>query len=122
VSGSGLAGVQELDSQVRAALTQDATALVTDGSAVTFPDPDVYVRPIAFNVVPLAGGLLDDGSGETDEDRKLRDESRKILDLPELLVSGTCVRVRSEEHTSELQSRFDLVCRLLFEKEIKLIP
>lgn len=93
VSGSGLAGVQELDSQVRAALTQDPTALVTDGSAVTFPDPDVYVRPIAFNVIPLAGGLLDDGSGETDEDRKLRDESRKILDLPELLVSGTCVRV-----------------------------
>ena len=93
VSGSGLAGVQELDSQVRAALTQDPAALVTDGSAVTFPDPDVYVRPIAFNVVPLAGGLLEDGSGETDEDRKLRDESRKILDLPDLLVSGTCVRV-----------------------------
>src|SRR5699024_11243320 len=28
-------------------------------------------------------------------------------------------RVRSEEHTSELQSRFDLVCRLLLEKKTK---
>src|SRR5207249_11805562 len=30
--------------------------------------------------------------------------------------SVACVR-RSEEHTSELQSRFDLVCRLLLEKK-----
>ena len=43
--------------------------------------------------VALAGALVDDGSGETDEDQKLRNESRKILGLPELLVSGTCVRV-----------------------------
>lgn len=93
VSGSGLAGVEELETQVRAALDQDVAALVTDGDGVTFPDPGVYVAPIAFNVVPLAGALLDDGSGETDEDRKLRDESRKILGLPDLLVSGTCVRV-----------------------------
>lgn len=93
VSGSGLAGVEELDSQVRTALTQDVTALVTDGSAVQLPAPAVYTAPIAFNVVPLAGSLLEDGSGESDEDRKLRDESRKILDLPDLRVSGTCVRV-----------------------------
>ena len=52
-----------------------------------------YVAPIAFNVVPLAGSLVDDGSGETDEDQKLRNESRKILGIPDLLVSGTCVRV-----------------------------
>lgn len=52
-----------------------------------------YVAPIAFNVIPLAGSLVDDGSGETDEDQKLRNESRKILGIPELLVSGTCVRV-----------------------------
>ncbi|HLS00800.1 MAG TPA: aspartate-semialdehyde dehydrogenase [Beutenbergiaceae bacterium] len=93
VSGSGLAGVQELQNQVKALEDQDLTALVTDGSALSFPDPQVYVAPIAFNVVPLAGALLDDGSGESDEDRKLRDESRKILGLPDLLVSGTCVRV-----------------------------
>jgi len=93
VSGSGLAGVEELAGQVRAAVEQDLEALAQDGGAVAFPEPVKYVAPIAFNVVPLAGNLLDDGSGETDEDRKLRNESRKILDLPELRVSGTCVRV-----------------------------
>jgi len=60
---------------------------------VEFPPPKTYVAPIAFNVVPLAGSLVDDGSGETDEDQKLRHESRKILGIPDLLVSGTCVRV-----------------------------
>ncbi|WP_409427547.1 aspartate-semialdehyde dehydrogenase [Mycobacterium sp. SMC-11] len=92
VSGSGLAGVQELATQVRA-VVDGAEQLVHDGSAVDFPAPDKYVAPIAFNVVALAGSLVDDGSGETDEDQKLRYESRKILGVPELLVSGTCVRV-----------------------------
>lgn len=93
VSGSGLAGVQELDTQVRAAVQQDTTALVHSGSAVAFPAPVKYVAPIAFDVVALAGSLVADGSGETDEEQKLRNESRKILGLPDLLVSGTCVRV-----------------------------
>ena len=92
VSGSGLAGVEELAGQVRA-VAPDAEKLVYDGSSVAFPDPVKYVAPIAFNVVALAGSLVDDGSGETDEDQKLRNESRKILGLPDLLVSGTCVRV-----------------------------
>ena len=93
VSGSGLAGAQELDSQVRAAVEQDTLALVQDGSAVTFPAPVKYVAPIAFDVVPLAGSIVDDGLNETDEEQKLRHESRKILSIPGLLVSGTCVRV-----------------------------
>ncbi|MFI1465006.1 aspartate-semialdehyde dehydrogenase [Nocardia carnea] len=92
VSGSGLAGVEELVSQTRAVI-DDAEKLTHDGSAVDFPAPNKYVAPIAFNVLALAGSLVDDGSGETDEDQKLRNESRKILGLPELLVSGTCVRV-----------------------------
>ncbi|MFQ6394685.1 aspartate-semialdehyde dehydrogenase [Nocardia sp. KC 131] len=92
VSGSGLAGVEELVSQVRA-VVGDAEKLVHDGSSVQFPAPNKYVAPIAFDVIPLAGALVDDGSGETDEDQKLRNETRKILGLPELLVSGTCVRV-----------------------------
>ena len=92
VSGSGLAGVQELAEQVRA-VSDGAEGLVHSGSAVDFPAPNKYVAPIAFNVVALAGSLVDDGSGETDEDQKLRYESRKILGIPELLVSGTCVRV-----------------------------
>lgn len=92
VSGSGLAGVEELASQSRAVI-DDVEKLVYDGSSVDFPAPDKYVAPIAFDVIALAGALVDDGSGETDEDQKLRNESRKILGLPELLVSGTCVRV-----------------------------
>src|SRR5699024_11554222 len=34
-----------------------------------------------------------------------------------LLIAGSVEQLRSEEHTSELQSRFDLVCRLLLEKK-----
>jgi aspartate-semialdehyde dehydrogenase len=92
VSGSGLAGVQELFEQARA-VVDDSEKLVHDGGALVFPPSNKYVAPIAFNVVPLAGSLVDDDSGETDEDQKLRNESRKILGIPELLVSGTCVRV-----------------------------
>ena len=92
VSGSGVAGVEELASQARAVI-DGAEKLVHDGSALAYPAPVKYVAPIAFNVVPLAGALVDDGSGETDEDQKLRNESRKILGIPELAVSGTCVRV-----------------------------
>jgi len=92
VSGSGLAGVEELDGQVRKTVEQ-ATALVHDGSAVDFPEPSKYVAPIAFNVLPMAGSVVDDGSFETDEEQKLRNESRKILDIPDLRVSGTFVRV-----------------------------
>ncbi|WP_371152886.1 aspartate-semialdehyde dehydrogenase [Buchananella felis] len=93
VSGSGLAGVQELAGQIRHGVTQEIEALALDGRAVTGLEPSVYVAPIAFNVVALAGSLVDDGSGETDEEQKLRNESRKILNAPELAVSGTCVRV-----------------------------
>ena len=92
VSGTGVAGVAELAEQSRA-VVDDAEQLVHDGGALQFPAPKAYVAPIAFNVVPLAGSLMDDGSGETDEDQKLRSESRKILGIPDLLVSGTCVRV-----------------------------
>lgn len=92
VSGSGLAGVEELATQARAVI-DGVEQLVHDGSALDYPAPKKYVAPIAFNIVPLAGSLVDDGSGETDEDQKLRNESRKILGIPELLVSGTCVRV-----------------------------
>jgi aspartate-semialdehyde dehydrogenase len=92
VSGTGVAGVAELAEQTRAVI-DGAEKLVHDGRALTFPAPKTYVAPIAFNVIPLAGSMVDDGSGETNEDQKLRDESRKILGIPDLLVSGTCVRV-----------------------------
>jgi aspartate-semialdehyde dehydrogenase len=92
VSGSGLAGVEELHTQALAVVDK-ADELTHDGSAVAFPAPAKYVGPIAFNVLPLAGAIVDDGSFETDEEQKLRNESRKILGLPDLRVSGTCVRV-----------------------------
>jgi aspartate-semialdehyde dehydrogenase len=92
VSGGGLAGVAELDEQAKKVVDQ-AASLTFDGRAVEFPQPQKFPAPIAFNVVPKAGSIVDDGLDETDEEQKLRNESRKILDIPELLVSGTCVRV-----------------------------
>jgi len=108
VSGSGLAGVEELESQLRAGLGQDVTGLVQDGDAVILPVPKQYVRPIAFDVIPLAGSIVDDGMFETDEEQKLRNESRKILGIPELLVSGTCVRVPVfTGHSLSINAEFD---------------
>jgi aspartate-semialdehyde dehydrogenase len=93
VSGAGLAGSQELLEQARAAVGQDTAALVHDGSAIDFPAASKFPATIAFDVIPQAGNFVDDGLFETDEEQKLRNESRKILELPDLLVSGTCVRV-----------------------------
>ena len=108
VSGSGLAGVRELSDQVQAAVDQDLTGLTHDGTAVAMPEPRQYVAPIAFDVIPLAGNLVDDGSGETDEEQKLRNESRKILDLPDLAVAGTCVRVPVfTGHSLSINAEFD---------------
>ena len=92
VSGSGVAGVEELATGIEAA-GEKARELAYDGEAVAFPEPGVYQRTIAHNVLPFAGNLVDDGLNETDEEQKLRNESRKILGIPELKVSGICVRV-----------------------------
>ncbi|MCX4732053.1 aspartate-semialdehyde dehydrogenase [Streptomyces sp. NBC_01363] len=106
VSGSGLAGVAELHGQA-SKVVADADKLTHDGEAVEFPEPGVYKRPIAFNVLPLAGSIVDDGSFETDEEQKLRNESRKILEIPELKVSGTCVRVPVfSGHSLQVNARF----------------
>jgi aspartate-semialdehyde dehydrogenase len=91
-SGAGLAGTAELDEQVRK-VVDGAAGLAFDGRAVEFPEAHKFAAPIAFNVLPLAGRILDDGTGETDEEQKLRNESRKILGIPDLPVAGTCVRV-----------------------------
>lgn len=92
VSGGGVSGVSELDVQAKSA-APTAETLTYDGKAVKFPEPQKFARTIAFNVLPIAGSLMDDGSLETDEEQKLRNESRKILHIPDLRVSGTCVRV-----------------------------
>ncbi|WP_430789749.1 aspartate-semialdehyde dehydrogenase [Actinoplanes sp. G11-F43] len=106
VGGAGLAGVAELDEQIKK-VADRATELTHDGSAVEFPESKVFPKPIAFNVIPQAGSFVDDGSFETDEEQKLRNESRKILDLPGLLVSGTCVRVPVfTGHSIQVNARF----------------
>jgi aspartate-semialdehyde dehydrogenase len=106
VSGSGLAGVAELDEQVKK-VADGAAGLTFDGTAVQFPEPAKFARPIAFNVLPYAGSLVDDGLGETDEEQKLRNESRKILSIPDLKVSGTCVRVPVfTGHSLQINARF----------------
>ena len=92
VSGAGLSGVDELDKQAREVVDR-ARELTHDGAAVAFPAPSKFAKPVAFNVLPYAGKYVDDGSFETDEEQKLRNESRKILAIPDLRVSGTCVRV-----------------------------
>ncbi len=104
VSGGGLRGVAELERQV-VEVAPKSTELAYDGDAVTFPAPEVYAAPIAFNVIPLAGKLVDD---ETDEEHKFRHESRKILGIPELAVSCTCVRVPVYTgHSLALNVEFD---------------
>jgi aspartate-semialdehyde dehydrogenase len=106
VSGSGLSGVAELHGQALA-VTEHADRLTFDGSAAGFPEPRVYARPIAYNVLPMAGKVVDDGLFETDEEQKLRHESRKILGIPELKVSGTCVRVPVfSGHSLQVNARF----------------
>ncbi len=106
VSGAGLAGVAELDEQARK-VADRASELTFDGTAVQYPSPRVFAQPIAYNVLPLAGSIVDDGSGETDEEQKLRNESRKILEIPGLKVSGTCVRVPVfTGHSLQLHARF----------------
>ncbi|WP_343984143.1 aspartate-semialdehyde dehydrogenase [Kribbella koreensis] len=92
VSGSGGVGVRELEDQTHA-LADGAGRLALGTDGVVLPEPSVYAGPIAFNVLPLAGSIVADGTGETDEEQKLRNESRKILHVPDLLVAGTCVRV-----------------------------
>ena len=106
VSGSGVKGVEALATQVTE--TTDPRALALDGSLERPEDPAPYVAPIAYNVVALAGSIVDDGSLETDEEQKLRNESRKILHLPELRVSGTCVRVPVfTGHSLSIHAEFD---------------
>ena len=92
VSGAGGKGVTELSDQATKAAGQSLERLAFDGRGIDFPTPVAFSDVIAFNVLP-AGTVQDDGSGETDEEAKLRNESRKILAIPDLAVSGTCVRV-----------------------------
>jgi aspartate-semialdehyde dehydrogenase len=90
VSGAGVEGIRILEAEVAAA-GDGAAALARHGDAVPFPPATKWSSTMAFNVNSLNYVLGDDGY--TEEETKLRDETRKILGLPDLPVSGTCVRV-----------------------------
>lgn len=107
VSGSGLAGVETLAKQT-AEIGDRCVELVHDGSVEAPEELGPYVAPIAYNALPFAGSLVDDGLNETDEEQKLRNESRKILGLPELKVAGTCVRIPVfTGHTMVVHAEFE---------------
>ncbi len=78
VSGAGQKGIAALRAELEG------------GSPAASPFPG----PIAGNVIPWIGPR--DGEGWNEEEDKLRNESRKILELPELPVAATCVRVPVE--------------------------
>lgn len=90
VSGGGMEGVDVLREQIERG-AQGCATLAQQRDGVDLGEPRKWTVPIAFNVVPLNYVLGEDGY--TEEELKLRDESRKILALPDLAVSGTCVRV-----------------------------
>ena len=118
VSGGGLAGVDELDKQSRE-VSDHARDLTYDGEAVVYPAPTKFTKPIAFNVLPFAGKYTDDDSFETDEEQKLRNESRKILAIPNLRVSGTCVRVPVYTgHSLSINAEFDRPISVARAKEL----
>jgi aspartate-semialdehyde dehydrogenase len=87
--GAGQKGMDELAAQVDPIRGHD---LVNDGAAAAAAvEPSVHAKALAFNVVPWLG--KEAGGGYSDEEMKLINESRKILDIPELEVAPTCVRV-----------------------------
>ena len=105
-SGAGLAGVEELAQQITKG--GDARDLTHDGAAIDLGQPASFTEPIAYNVLAWAGSAVDDGLDETSEEQKLRFESRKILDIPDLAVSGTCVRVPVYTgHSLAINARFE---------------
>lgn len=93
VSGAGREGVDELAQQLEKSDHGDVRVLAFDGAAFPLNEGVKFPATIAHNVIPLAGSIVKDGSLETDEEQKLRDESRKILEIANLQVSATCVRV-----------------------------
>jgi aspartate-semialdehyde dehydrogenase len=78
-SGAGKPLVDELEQQTR---------VIAGGGR---PEPSVYPKQLAYNVVP--GGWTMDADGYNEEEVKIVNESRKILHQPDLRVAVTCVRV-----------------------------
>jgi aspartate-semialdehyde dehydrogenase len=104
--GAGQKGMDELAAQVP--LVHDAREqLVSRGAeAIASIEHSIHAAPLAYNVVPWLGSPAADGY--SDEELKLVNESRKILDIPDLAVSPTCVRVPvMVGHCVELRATFE---------------
>ncbi len=79
VSGKGQKGMAELEKQVSDLLNcREAAA-------------EAFAHRIAFNVIPHIDDFAEGGA--TREELKMVDETRRILDLPDLAISATCVRI-----------------------------
>lgn len=106
VSGAGRAAIDELRDQLREDLQRGPTELT--GSKVK---PKSFAHPIAFECLPQIGRFVD--QGQTSEEQKIEKETRKILNLPDLRITATCVRVptlqsHAESVNAELQKSFNL--------------
>src|SRR5437868_14966658 len=98
---------------------------VGEGRAIFVIEPQEYhYNPIGVVHGGLAATLLDSAMGCAvhsllPEGRAYTTLELKVNFVRALKHDTGRVQARSEEHTSELQSRFDLVCRLLLEKKKK---
>lgn len=69
-------------------------------------EPKTYPHPIYNNVLPHIDVFLE--NGYTKEEQKMIDETRKILNLPDLKVTATCVRVPVQDsHSVEMDVTLD---------------
>jgi aspartate-semialdehyde dehydrogenase len=94
VSGTGADAVRELEEQVQAH---------AKGAALP---RKVYPYQIAFNVIPQVDTF--GPNGYTGEETKMMQESRKIMDLPQLKVSASCVRVPVvRAHSVSINAEFE---------------
>ncbi len=91
VSGAGQPGMYELDGQWNKWAGESEQLRRAGTTEIATESGDVWSRPIAGNVIPLAGSVKD--AGYTSEEWKLVLESRRILHAPELRATATCVRV-----------------------------
>ena len=95
VSGAGAGGPIELMGEVEA---------LSKGESY---EPKIFPYQIAFNLIPQIGG--DAFEGYTSEEMKMQNEGRKIMNLPELNVSCTCIRVPVvRSHSISVSCHFDV--------------
>lgn len=81
VSGTGGLAIRELEEQIFNFTTQKSLV------------PKIYPHQIAFNLFPHISSLKDEFKGYYGEEIKMIKETRKIFDLPDMIISATCVRV-----------------------------